>query len=425
MRNRIGCPPVPVAETHCMKRAADSGAPERIDPGHANDRIPIEYKGGEKMKKMVKAASLVATAAMAASLAACGGSSAQTTTAAATTAAAAESKAEESKADTAESKADGAVDLSGVDANYKLELKLSHVFAPDEALTKNMQAIADSIKDKSNGMVDIQCFPQSQLPVYQDGVAQVVAGANFISVEDPSYLGDYVADFNVLAGPMLVTSYDQFGALLETDEVKDMFKKAEEKGIKILNMDYIFGFRSMMTNKEIKTPDDLKGMKIRTPKSELYVNTLNAMGATATPMGFADTIAAVQQGVVDGLEGTIDAYGSNGSAEVAKKMALTKHLLGVCGAYINPNVFNGMPEPLQKLVQDEFDAGAKNMVKQVSENEEAQKKNLTEKYGIEFNDVDVDAFKATLAPIYKEMETKKGTTPGLYDKFQEYIKDVK
>ena len=84
-----------------------------------------------------------------------------------------------------------------------------------------------------------------------------------------------------------------------------------------------------------------------------------------------------------------------------------------------------MPEPLQKLVQDEFNAGAKNMVKEVSENEEAQKKDLSAKYGIEFNDVDVDAFKATLAPIYKEMETKKGTTPWLYDKFQEYIKNVK
>ena len=381
------------------------------------------------MKNLKKAMALTMAAAMAASLAACGGSSSSSTTAAAKTTAAAADTTAAAAADTKAAGASAAgsdseaIDLSGVDPNYKIEFKLSHVFAPDEALTKHMQAIADSIREKSNGMVDITCYPQSQLPVYQDGVAQVAAGANFISVEDPSYLADYVPDFNVLAGPMLVSNYDQYGYLLQTDEVQEMFKKAEEKGVKVLNMDYIFGFRSMMTNKVIKEPEDLKGMKIRTPKSELYVNTINAMGATATPMGFADTISAVQQGVVDGLEGTIDAYGSNGSAEVCKNMALTKHLLGVCGAYINPDVFNSMPEPLQKLVQQEFNKGAEDMVKEISENEKSQMEKLEKEQGIQFNEVDTQAFQKLMDPIYSDMEKNKGTTPGLYDKFQKYIKD--
>ena len=287
-----------------------------------------------------------------------------------------------------------------------------------------MQEIADNIREKTAGAIDIQCYPQSQLPVYQDGVAQVAQGANFISVEDPSYLGDYVRDFNILAGPMLVTSYDQYNYLLTMPEVQEMYRKAEEKGIHILNLGYIFGFRSLMTNKEIQSPEDLKGMKIRTPKSELYVNTLNAMGATATPMGFADTISAVQQGVVDGLEGTIDAYGSNGSAEVAKNMALTRHLLGVCGAYINTDVYNKIPEKYRKIVDDEFNAGAERMVKQISESEEQQMKELKEKYGIQFNEVDSEAFRTKITPIYEEMEKSKGTTPGLYRKFEDYIKTM-
>ena len=75
--------------------------------------------------------------------------------------------------------------------------------------------------------------------------------------------------------------------LLETPEVQDMFKRAEEKGIKILSLDYIFGFRSLMTNKVITKPEDLKGMKIRTPGAQLYVDTLNHMGATATPLSLS------------------------------------------------------------------------------------------------------------------------------------------
>lgn len=308
--------------------------------------------------------------------------------------------------------------------DYKLVLKMSHVFAPNEALTITMQEICDAVYEKTGGAIEIQHFPQSQLAVYKDGLEQVVQGANFISVEDPSYVGDYVADFNVLAGPMLVTSYDQYTYLTKSDEVKEMKDRAAEKGIHIINIDYIFGFRSMMTNKVIETPEDMKGLKIRTPGSELYVNTINHMGATATPMGFADTISAVQQGVVDGLEGTIDAYATNGSAEVAKNMALTKHLLGVCGAYINEDLWNSIPEEYRTIMQEEFDAGAERMVKKISEGEAATMEKLENEMGISFNEVDSAAFRELIMPIYKSMEESKGVTPGLYDRFQEIIAEM-
>ena len=308
--------------------------------------------------------------------------------------------------------------------DYKLVLKMSHVFAPTEALTLTMDEICKNVTEKTGGAIEIQHFPQSQLPVYKDGLEQVVQGAHFISVEDPSYVGDYVPDFNVLAGPMLVTSYDQYVYLTKSAEVQDMFAKAAEKGIHIINIDYIFGFRSMMTNKLIETPEDMKGLKIRTPGSELYVNTINCMGATATPMGFADTISAVQQGVVDGLEGTIDAYNSNGSAEVAKQMALTKHLLGVCGAYINEDLWNSIPEEYRTIMQEEFDAGAERMVKKITESEAEIMKKLEAEKGITFNEVDSEAFKALVLPIYEEMVAKKGVTPGLYERFQEIIAEM-
>lgn len=348
------------------------------------------------MRKMKKAVSLMMAAALCVSMTACG------------------SKQESAPAD---SKAEGAASAD----DYHLELKLSHVFAPNEQLTMTMEEICNSIREKSNGAIDIQHFPQSQLAVYKDGVEQVVRGANFISVEDPSYLGDYVPDFNILAGPMLVSSYEEFEYLLESDEVKEMFAAAEEQGIKILNMDYIFGFRSMMTNKVIEKPEDLKGMKIRTPGSQLYVDTINHMGATATPMGFSETISAVQQGVVDGLEGTIDAYATNGSAEVAKNMALTKHLLGVCGAYISVDVWNSIPEEYQTLIQDEFNEGAKRMVQKISDGESATREKLETEMGITFNEVDTEAFQKAVAPIYENM---KGVTEGRYEKFKEIIANM-
>lgn len=361
------------------------------------------------MKKTKKLWGFALAAALCASLAGCGSSKPAETQAPAETKA-----AEQASGETQAAEAPAADD-------YHLVLKLSHVFAPEEQLSKTMDSIAEKVKERTNGAIEIQTYPQGQLATYKDGLEQVVRGAEFISVEDPSYLGDYVPDFNILAGPMLVNSFDEYEYLLETDEVKDMFKRAEEKGIKILSLDYIFGFRSMMTNKLIEKPEDLKGMKIRTPGSQLYVDTLNHMGATATPMAFSETISAVQQGVVDGLEGTIDAYATNGSAEVAKQMALTKHLLGVCGAYISVDVWNSIPEEYQKIMQEEFTAGAEMMVKNISEGEAATREKLEKEMGITFNEVDNEAFAKTVAPIYENM---KGVTPGLYEKFKEEIANM-
>ena len=217
--------------------------------------------------------------------------------------------------------------------DYHLVLKLSHVFAPTEQLTIEMQQVAQRIKERTNGAIEIQCYDSSQLAVYKDNIEQVVNGADWIACEDPSYLADYDIDFEALIGPMMYNSIDEYSYVCQSDLVKGMCQKLEDNyGIHVLALDFNVGMRCMQTNKVIKTPADLKGMKIRVPNSSMYINCLTAMGATPTGMPFSETISAVQQGVIDGLEGNMNAYSTNGSAEVCKNMSLTNHLVGTCGA---------------------------------------------------------------------------------------------
>ena len=295
--------------------------------------------------------------------------------------------------------------------DYHLELKLSHVFGPTEQLAVSVQEAADNIREKTNGAIDIQCYPNSQLPTYKDGLEQVASGAKFISVEDPSYIGDYVPNFNALVGPMMCSSLKEYDYLLASDLVQGWVKELENFNIKVLNLDYFFGFRFMKTNKEIYTPADLKGMKIRTPKSEMYVNTLNAMGANAVPMGWDETLSAVSQGVVDGLEGTMSDFRYDGSGEVASVGSLTNHLIGVCGVYIGLDVWNEIPAEDQAIIQEEFNASAKRMCDKIENDYEADKAFLEES-GHTFNEVDIDSFAANFGEVYAAM---KGTTPGIYD----------
>ena len=156
-------------------------------------------------------------------------------------------------------------------ADKKIVLKLSHVFSPDEQLYKSMELVAGRIKEKTQGRVEIQCFGQGQLATYKDGLEQVAQGANFISVEDPSYLGDYVPEVKGFAGPMMFQSFEEYEVLCNSDMLAKMKADAEKKNITVLALDYVFGFRNVMTNKVIKTPEDLKGMKLRTPKSKVML----------------------------------------------------------------------------------------------------------------------------------------------------------
>jgi len=301
---------------------------------------------------------------------------------------------------------------TGSDSDFKIVLKLSHVFSPAEQLTKSMDAVAMSILERTNGAVEIQTFPQAQLPAYKEGVEQVVRGADFISVEDPSFIGDYVPDFKALYAPMLYRSFDEYVALTQKQIVKDMMAKAEEQGIKILALDYIYGFRNLITSKVITTPADLQGMKIRTPGSKSYIDTLTAMGATATPLPWGETLSAVQQGVVDGLEGSeFTNLGTKVYEGRTKNVATTRHILGTCGVYISTTVWASIPKEYQDIIQEEFTKGANDMVSLLKSQHGDVVKEL-ESYGVMFNEVDGDAFRKALAPLYVE---QPGMTKGIFN----------
>ena len=108
---------------------------------------------------------------------------------------------------------------------------------------------------------------------------------------------------------------------------------------------------------------------------------------------------------------------SNGSAEVVKNVGLTKHFIGVCGIYINSDVFNSIPKEYQDIILEEFQKNGAEMTNLVKTNYEKQVKELEAK-GIVFNEVDLPAFQERVAPVFAKME---GVTPGFYEKLMEEI----
>jgi len=282
-----------------------------------------------------------------------------------------------------------------------IEINMSLIFQETELLTQELMKVTDAIRTRTDGDVDIRVFPGGQLPTYKDNLEQVVNGADWIAVEDLTYVGDYVPDFGALAGPMLYDTYDEYLAMMDTELVANLTAQAEEKGIKIINADYMFGFRHMITNKPIKTPADLEGMKIRVPGSQIFISTLGAMGASPQSLPFTETYSGVQQGVVDGLEGSILTMYSTKMYEVAKVMSMTKHFLGTVGIYISPTVWDKLTPEQQAIVDEEFAAGALSNTENLIKLDEEYRGRL-EELGVTFVEADTAAFSALTASVYTE-----------------------
>ena len=221
---------------------------------------------------------------------------------------------------------------------------------------------------------------------------------------------------------MLYSNLQEYSYVCQSDLVKSLCQDIEDNyGIHVLALDFNVGLRCMQTNKVIVTPDDMKGMKIRVPNSSMYINCLTAMGASPLGMPFGETISAVQQGVVDGLEGNMNAYSTNGSAEVAKQMSFTNHLIGTCGAYINIDVWNSIPEEYRDIIQEEFTYGAAELTQFTDDNFQSTMEMLEAEKGCHFNEVDVDAFRAVMQVEYDRMVAEDGVDPDFIPALQALV----
>lgn len=322
--------------------------------------------------------------------------------------------------DGGEEPADG--DGNSADAGEKKVIKVSTKFVENEQTAISLKNVVEAVNERSEGSLELELFTDGTLPIGKDGMEQIVQGSDWILVDGVNFLGDYVPDYNAITGPFLYKTFDEYLAMLETDLVKNLNKEAEEEhGIKVLGLDWVFGFRSMMTDKPIKTPEDMDGLNIRVPTSQLYTYTIEAMGGNPVSMPYPDTYAALQQGVINGVEGSIMTYYGTGQYENVKEYSLTNHLLGVSAITISTEVWEDLTEEQRTILEEEFQKGMEENLAATIELEKEYEELLKEE-GVNFHEVDNEAFMEATAPVFDQFEN---WTPGIYDEIMEELDKIK
>ena len=299
--------------------------------------------------------------------------------------------------------------------------KLSNVFTNEQPLNVTLREVADNINKRTNGAIEIQIYPNGEIATYKDGIEQVRAGAYFISNEDPSYMADYVPDYNALVGPMLYNNMEEYTAMCHSDFANSLNEKAEENGMKVLALDYGFGFRHICANKPVRNPKDVSGMKLRVPKSNLWIETLSAMCANPIPMAWSEVYSAVQQGVVVGLETSISDIADNQMGAIIKDISLTGHFCGTTCCVMSKKIWDSFTPEQQQIVEEEFLEGAKRNNERVAQQEIKDRESLG-KEGVKFHEVEKDEFRALTKKVF---ENNKNLTPGVYDTIQAELTKIR
>lgn len=309
-------------------------------------------------------------------------------------------------------------------ADAKVEkrvVKVSTKFVDDEQTAKSLVKVVNGINERSNGTLEFQLFTSGTLPYGKDGMEQVMNGADWVLVDGINFLGDHIPDYNAVTGPFLYQSFEEYFRMMKTPLVQDLNAQAYEKGIKILSLDWVFGFRNMTTNKVITTPEDMKGLKLRVPTSQLYTFTIEALGASPVSMPYPDTYAALQQKVIDGLEGSVMSYYGTKQYENVKNVARTRHLLGVSAVMISRKLWDSLTDEQRTIIQEEFDKGTADNLAETEKLEKQYEDELIA-LGIQFNDVDAEAFTKAASVVFTKFDK---WTPGVYDKIMENLVQIR
>ncbi len=359
-----------------------------------------------KLQKLM--AVLCGTTMLAASLAGCGGG--KEAAPAATTAAAKADSKEESKAETTAAAAD----------EEKFQLDLATTYAADAPIGVAIVKFADEVREKSGGSIDISVFTDGTLgKTSSDNYTAVSAGDLDMSVAGLEGLDLYAPEYTFLDAPFLMSSLEQRKAILDSGIGDALKERYAENGIVTLGW-HDRDIRVLASNREVKGPQDVNGMKLRLPGMTVYVDTWSQLGISSTTVAMNELYTALQTNVAEACEGGYEQMTTLKLYEVQKNIMETDHVYEFVGLFINKDLWEKMSDNQKEILQACADENLKYADELAAQSREEYKKACLDG-GMNFVEVDKDAFHAMLEDYYKkQFETKWTVTT--YDEVMKYAK---
>jgi TRAP-type transport system periplasmic protein len=300
--------------------------------------------------------------------------------------------------------------IASAQAQKTFTLKFNHVLGPKEPYHDGFMKWAKRVEERTKGGLKIDVFHSAQLGREEDIIEQIRQGANIGQNTDSARMGNYVPGIAVMNGPYFVETLEDVAKLRKAPTViKWQEELASKFGLKVVSFNWVQGYRHFFTNKPVKTPEDLKGLRIRTPPAPIWQESIRALGAVPVAMAFGEMYPGLQQRAIDGVELVYNNIPGGRFYEVLKFANETKHIMLINFEVVSAKWFDSLPKEYQDILIEECDKAGEETSNEIFRLEAEVEQQLKGRGMTIVEDVDLAAFRKAGEKAYevlKIMEAK-------------------
>lgn len=281
-------------------------------------------------------------------------------------------------------------------------LRLAHVVNEQDGFHIAAVKFQELVAERTEGAVSIELYPNASLGDERTLLEGMQIGTVDMGVITNGPVANFVGEMAVFELPFLFPSPQAAYDVLDGPIGQELLDKLSEVNLKGLAYAER-GFRNLTNSeREVNTPEDLDGLRIRVMENPVYVDTFRELGANAIPMAWTEALTAMQQGTIDGQENPVNVIHSFKLNETQDYMSLSRHTYAPAIFVMGMPVWNKLPDAAQDVLADAAQEAAEHERKINAEMASGQLADLREA-GMKINDSpDIAAFQSAVAPIYEK-----------------------
>ncbi|WP_316857922.1 sialic acid TRAP transporter substrate-binding protein SiaP [uncultured Cohaesibacter sp.] len=308
-------------------------------------------------------------------------------------------------------------------AQDKIVIKYTTASVPSDLHTKAMHVFKDELEKEMPGVFDVQIYDSGSLfgqGADLDALQRGNAEMTYLSFQ---LIADSLPQYSVLTAGYLFQNADHYRTFLNSDLGEELQKSvSEEMDVKLLDTCYL-GTRQLNLRdvKDVKTPDDLKGVKLRMPGSDAWLFLGKALGANPTPLPFGEVYLGLQTGTIDAQDNPLPTVEAAKFYEVTKQITLTNHLVDGLNIAINNETWDKLDADQQAAVKKSAEVSCDfNNAERYKE--EARLVDFFKEKGLVVTTPDVDAFRKHVQDYYFSSDRSKDWPEGWVEKINAMAK---
>ncbi|KAA0009927.1 TRAP transporter substrate-binding protein [Billgrantia pellis] len=275
-------------------------------------------------------------------------------------------------------------------------LKFGHLANEQNIWHQAAERFKELVEENSEGRIEVQLYPNEQLGNEMDVINSIQLGTADMTITGES-LQNWAPKAAMMAVPYAFRDSEHLRQAVDSEIGEQIEAQITERANLVPLAWFERGPRELTSNRPIRHPDDLDGLRLRVPNVPLFVDTWEALGARPTPMAFSEVFTALQQNTIEAQENPLSLIESASFNEVQDYVNLTGHVRSWIYVVIGRSQLESMPEELQQVVRDAAQEMQTYQAELFEEDQQRLEQALQER-GMEFVEVDTEAFAEKARP---------------------------